>query len=76
MGAPFLYVRAEMADCRRAGCAREQACCLHVRAGCARVRAQRACGFVACVSRLVACTCEQVVRVSSRVVAAERMDGA
>ena len=31
---------------------------------------------VACVSRLVACTCGQVVRVSSRVVAAERMDGA
>lgn len=58
MGAPFLYIRAEMADCVR----------------------------VARVSRLVACTCEQVVRVSSRVglpsawtarnvVAAERMDG-
>lgn len=42
MGAPFLYVRAEMADCRRAGLLR---------------------------------ACEQVVRVSSRVVAAERMDG-
>ncbi len=46
MGAPFLYVRAEMADCRRVGC----------------VRGLRACG--------------QVARVSSRVVAAERMDGA
>ncbi len=73
MGAPFLYVRAEMADCRRAGLLR--ACEQVVRVSCARAWDQRACGFVACVSRLVACTCEQVVCVSRLVVAAERMDG-